>query len=356
MRILRENEIVIDQPASEASALLAIQSRPVLEAHGWEMGFWTCSDEESIEKSLHALGKGKDGWELVRPGKIRTDPRVTTEDAEAMARIGPWVYIFGSHFGTKSGPLEPSRHFIARFREDRLQGRLDEVHLDIEIARGRFKLHRLLNDALRDSGLELLEAGAEERRCIRETRKKGRKKGKKWTGRVLKGDWPIDMEGAAFRGDSGAGALLFGLRYPTTRDGHPILVEIEGIERLFRDPPDDPTVRQLWVLEGVGSADEPRGIRALEEDGDALIAVTGSLDSAPEESAILHDHPEGEKADSCLYRFTLPKTPPRWLGVESERMQDLKSETKAEGIAADSQGHLWYVMDDDRIRLKRVRE
>ncbi len=355
MRILRENEIVIDQPASEASALLAIESRAVLEAHGWEMGFWTCSDEEPIERSLHALGKGRNGWELVHPGKIRSDPKVTTEDAEAMARTGPWVYIFGSHFGTKSGPLEPARHFIARFREDRLQGRLDEAHLDIEIARGRFKLHRLLNDALKESGLELLEPGDEERRCIRETRKRGRKKGKRWTGRVLRNDWPIDMEGAAFRG---TGALLFGLRYPVTRDGHPILVEIEGIERLFRDPADDPAVRQLWVLEGVGSAREPRGIRALEEDGggDSFIAVTGSLDSTPEESAILHDHPEGEKAESCLHRFTLPAAPPRWLGVESERMQDLASETRAEGIAADTRGHLWYVMDDDRIRLKRVRQ
>lgn len=352
MGIFGQKEITIDEPASEASALLAIQSREVLAAHGWKMGFWTCSDEESIDRSLHALGKGKDGWELVRPKKVRTDPRVTTEDAEAMARIGPWVYVFGSHFGTKSGPLEPTRHFIARFREDRLSGRLDEADLDIEIARGRFKLHRLLNDALRDSGLDLMEPGEEERRCIRETRKRGRKKKKKWAGRILKDDWPVDIEGAAFRS---TGALLFGLRYPATKDGHPVLVEIEGIERLFRDPPDDPSVRQLWVLEGVGTADEPRGIRALEEDGDSFLAVSGSLDSAPEESAILHDHPEGEKAESCLHRFTLPQTPPRWIGVEAQRVEDLEAESKAEGIAADTRGNLWYVMDDERIRLRPVR-
>lgn len=355
MGIFGEKEITIDEPASEASALLAIESRAVLAAHGWKLGFWTCSDEESIERSLHALGKGKDGWELVRPKKIRTEPKVATEDAEAMARIGPWVYVFGSHFGTKSGPLEPTRHFIARFREDRLDGRLDEADLDIEIARGRFKLHRLINDALKESGLELMEPGEEERRCIRETRKKGRKKKKKWAGRVLKDDWPVDIEGAAFRGDLGEGALLFGLRYPATKDGHPVLIEIEGIERLFRDPPDDPSVRQLWVLEGVGTADEPRGIRALEEDGDSFLAVSGSLDSAPEESAILHDHPEGEKAESCLHRFTLPKTPPRWIGVEAERVEDLEAESKAEGIAADTRGRLWYVLDDERIRLRPVR-
>ena len=344
-------EIVVDHPAREASALLAIESPAVLKAHGWEMAFWSCSDEDRIEKALHALGKGRDGWELVRPGKVRAEPKNLTEDAEAMARFGPWVYIFGSHFGTKSGPLEPTRHFIARFREDRIEGRLDENEIEIEIARGRFKLHRLLNDALRESGLELIEPGGEERRCIRETRKKGRKKGKKWAERIHEEDWPVDIEGAAFRQ---GGALLLGLRYPVTGDGHPILVEIEGIDKLFRNPPDDPSVRQLWVLEGVGTAREPRGIRALEEDGDGFLAITGSLDSTPEESAILQDHPEGERAESCLHRFTLPKPPPRWSGVEAERVQDLGVHSKAEGLAADTRGHLWYVLDDERIRLRQL--
>ena len=344
-------EIVVDQPSSEASALLAIENRGVLDAQGWEMAFWSCSDEERIEKSLHALGKGRDGWELVKPGKVRTDPEVRTEDAEAMARFGPYVYVFGSHFGTKSGPLEPTRHFIARFREDRLQGRLDECEIEMEIARGRFKLHRLLNDALRESGIALMETGDEERRCIRETRKMGRKKGKKWAERIHKEDWPVDVEGAAFRKQ---GALLLGLRYPTTRDGHPVLLEIEGIDKLFRNPPDDPAVRQIWVLEGVGSTGKPRGVRALEEDGDSFLAVTGSLDSTPEESAILQDHPEGERADSCLHRFSLPDAPPRWSGVEAERVQDLGVDSKAEGLAADTEGRLWYVLDDERIRLRRV--
>ncbi|HET9225712.1 MAG TPA: hypothetical protein VFR31_03535 [Thermoanaerobaculia bacterium] len=343
-------EIVIDQPASEASALLAIESKAVLDAHGWEMAFWSCSDEDRIEKSLHALGKGKDGWELVRPGKVRTEPKVRTEDAEAMARFGPWIYVFGSHFGTKSGPLEPTRHFIARFREDRLDGRLDDCEVEMEIARGRFKLHRLLNDALRESGIPLLHPGDEQRRCIRETRHLGRKKRKKWAGRIRKDDWPVDIEGAAFRNN---GALLLGLRNPSTRDGHPVLVEIEGIEKLFRDPADDPAVRQLWVLDGVGSAREPRGIRALEEDGDSFLAVTGSLDSTPEESAILQDHPEGERANSCLHRFSLPESPPRWSGIEAERVQDLEG-SRAEGLAADTRGRLWYVLDDERIRLRQV--
>lgn len=347
-------EIVVDHPANEASALLAIESPALLQAHGWEMAFWSCSDEDKVEKALHALGKGRDGWELVKPGKVRAEPKSVTEDAEALARFGPWVYIFGSHFGTKSGPLEPTRHFIARFREDRFDGRLDESEVEMEIARGRFKLHRLLNDALRESGLDLMEPGDEERRCIRQTRRNGHKKGKKWADRIHKDDWPVDIEGAAFRSLGGMGALLLGLRYPVTRDGHPVLVEMEGIEKLFRNPPDDPSVRQLWVLEGVGSARKPRGVRALEEDGDSFLAITGSLDSAPEESAILLDHPEGEPAASRLHRFTLPEPPPRWSGVEAERVQDLGVDSKAEGLAADTEGRLWYVLDDERIRLRQV--
>jgi hypothetical protein len=42
---------------------------------------------------------------------------VKTEDAESVARHDGWVYVFGSHFGGKGGPLQPKRGFVARFRE-----------------------------------------------------------------------------------------------------------------------------------------------------------------------------------------------------------------------------------------------
>jgi hypothetical protein len=138
-----------------------------------------------------------------------------------------------------------------------------------------------------------------------------------------------------------------------TRDGHPILVEIDGVGRMFRAVEASPSVRQLWVLGSVGSAEEPRGIRGLEEQGPAILAVTGSLDSTPEESLILKDHPEGERAESCLHRFTLPGLP-RWRSVEANRVGDLSTESRAEGIAADGRGDLWYVLDDERIRLRRA--
>ena len=51
------SEIVIDHPAGEASGLLTIENTSVLEAHGWETGFWICGDEQPVDKALGALGR-----------------------------------------------------------------------------------------------------------------------------------------------------------------------------------------------------------------------------------------------------------------------------------------------------------
>ena len=344
------HEIVIDRPTNEASALLAIQNKSILEAQGWEAGFWTCSDEDPVERALGALGrKAREEWELKRLSGAKATTRKKTEDCEAMARQGDWVYIFGSHYGLKTGPLRPRRSFVARFNEARVKGPLDETEIPVEIARGAFKIHRILNDALRGSGLQLIEAGAEEaRRCIADTRKKGRKKGKKWARRIQEDDWPVNIEGVAFRQSSGT--LLLGLRYPVTRDGHPIVAEIDDIGKLFRDPPLDPAVLRLWVLTNVGSPDQPRGVRALEDKGTELHVITGSLDSTPEESAVLQDHPEGARAESQHHRFLLPEVP-RWAGVEARLVDALEHEQKAEGLSIDAEGRFWYVIDDEVIRL-----
>ena len=34
-----------------------------------------------------------------------------------MDRHDGWIYVFGSQFGKKDGPLQPKRSFVARFRE-----------------------------------------------------------------------------------------------------------------------------------------------------------------------------------------------------------------------------------------------
>ncbi len=353
-------EIVIDCPANEASALLAIENRAVLDAHGWDLGFWTCADEDPIQEALGALGRsvGSDDWEYCRLANVRATGSQKTEDSEAMARRGGMVYVFGSHFGPKPGPLRSRRQFVARFDESGLQGRLDESPIALEVARGRFKLHRLVNDALSDAGLDLIGQGKQEAKCyVRDVRKQGKDKGKRWASRVHKNDRPVNIEGVAFRP---SGNLLLGLRYPVTRDGHPLLVEVEGIERLFDDGPEGPEARAVWVLADLGSAAEPRGVRALEELGDAIHLITGNLDSDPEESVVLQDHPEGQRARSRHHRVLLPEpghashagNAGGAAEVRAEPVGDLGDEAKVEGLAVDGEGNFCYVMDDDKIRLR----
>lgn len=193
-------EIVVDQPASEASSLLAIGNRRVLDAQGWSHGFWTCGDENPVEKALGALGKSRESgaWEYCRVRGHATVRRGKTEDCESLARLGAQVYVFGSQFGSKDGPVEPRRQFVARFDEAALDGALDEIRVEVEIARGSFRLHRLLNDALVESGLALIPRGKHEEACVQGARRKGKKKGKKWAARLAKEDRPLNIEGTTF--------------------------------------------------------------------------------------------------------------------------------------------------------------
>ena len=107
---------------NEASGLLTVEDEPLLEAHGWEIAFWAVLDEGEIEDCVAVIGhrRGADlseGWEIER---LRAEPMGDarkTEDAEAITRHDGWIYILGSHFGGKGGPLQPKRGFVARFRE-----------------------------------------------------------------------------------------------------------------------------------------------------------------------------------------------------------------------------------------------
>ncbi|HEX7183900.1 MAG TPA: DUF3616 domain-containing protein [Thermoanaerobaculia bacterium] len=343
-----ERDVVIDCPMNEASGLLAIQNRSILRSHGWSVAFWTCSDEARVEEALGVIGRrGSGEWEVCRLDNVRATPGRKTEDCEGMARRDPYVYIFGSQYGAKDGPLEARRQFVARFNESAIRGKVDEAKISLEIARGRFKIHRLINDALRDSGLDLIERGKREAKNIRKTRKRGKRKKKDWVSRVAKDDWPIDLEGVSF---TPRGTLLLGLRYPVTRDGHPVFVEIDDVDSLFQDPPGDPKVLHVWVLENVGSPGRPRGVRALEELRGELHVITGSLDSAPEESQLIEDHSEGEKAESRHHRFRLPRD--GGIALRAERVQVLEDETKVEGLSIDGDGRFWYALDDEKVRLR----
>ena len=107
---------------------------------------------------------------------------------------------------------------------------------------------------------------------------------------------------------------MLGLRYPVTRQGQPILVELGNPDALFHDG-EQPEIRSLRILD-VGSPEEPRGIRALESVKDEVHAITGNLDSDPEESVLVRDHPEGKGRSPATTAWSFRRTatggsPPR---------------------------------------------
>lgn len=89
--------------AREASGLLAVADRRLLEARGWDAAFWSVLDEERVEEGIVLLGRDASGWTLELP-RFAPSP-VKTGDGEALARHADHVYVFGSHFGKKR--LEP---------------------------------------------------------------------------------------------------------------------------------------------------------------------------------------------------------------------------------------------------------
>src|SRR5215217_4689955 len=109
---------------NEASGLLTMGDDTLLEEHGWDLGFWAVLDKGKIEDCVAAVGHRRgspenEDWEIERL-HASVDRNVgKTEDAEAITRDEDtgYIYILGSHFGGKAGPLQPKRGFVARFRE-----------------------------------------------------------------------------------------------------------------------------------------------------------------------------------------------------------------------------------------------
>ncbi len=345
----------LDLYPNEASDLLPVENERVLEAHGWDRAFWTVLDEGAIENCVAVVGHARNGeegegaWDVARPHFRVKRNEDATEDAEACARRDGWVYVVGSHFGGKSGPLQGKRAFLARFWEDDLSGEVDAPTVEMQVAMNKFRLHRAVNDALAAFGPELLGPGPEVRK--RFLAKKPDGVGKRARGRVLKTDVPINVEGAAFDDE---GAMLLGLRYPVTAEGNPIIAELMGVERLFKDRRAAPVARRFWIVRNLGSIEEPVGFRALHRRGRELHGIVGSLDSVGKESTLLEDHPEGGKAMCSHVRLKLSHAKDGGP-VDAETVQtfDLPN---VEGLAAGSAGRFYYVTDeDDRVHMRLMR-
>jgi len=252
------------------------------------------------------------------------------------------VYALGSQFGSKSGPLDAARSWIARVPEATLGG---DGAAPLQIARLRFGLHRAVNDALARSGIDLVERGPlTAERYIDATIARGAAKGKRWAGRVHADDQPINVEGMEFRAD---GRLLLGLRYPVSAAGHPLLVEIDDVEALFADPGAVPRCSNVWELVDVGDRDTPMGVRALHTRGDDRFdAVVGDLDAAGKGATILADHPAGGRAASRHVSFALPLLAGGGA-VRAETVHEFGAIKRVEGIALAPDGHAHYVIDEE---------
>jgi hypothetical protein len=334
---------------NEASDLCRVLTDGVRARHGWDRAMLTVLDEANAEDALamlvHTAGFPlDDGWEALRVHAEPTTGADKTEDAEACAVLGGHVYVLGSQFGKKAGPLSARRSWIARVSEESLEAVIQGGRVTLEVARLRFGLHRAVNDALAAAPVELLPLGPLARRnYIEATIAAGEKGGKRWAGRVRPEDQPINVEAAEFRAD---GRLLLGLRYPVTADGQPLLVEILDVEALFADPDALPRAGAVWWLENVSSAAAPVGFRGLDTRGeDRFDAIVGDLDAANKSATVLEDHPEGGRAASEHVRFALRGD--EGGPVDAEVVHHFGDIRRVEGVAIDHEGHSHYVIDEE---------
>jgi hypothetical protein len=331
---------------NEASGLLRVEHQPLLDAHGWDLGFWVVLDEGRVHDCVALIGRsGAEGaWGIE---KLHAEPVGTTkvtEDAEALARHDGWVYVLGSHFGKKAGPLEPRRSFVARFREADIAGARGRRPWPMTVARPPFLLHRLINDALRDVGPDLVPLGPRSRAAfIDATIAIGAKGGKRWADRVREGDYPLNIEGAAFRPD---GTLLVGLRFPVAADGKPILVALDGIQRMFEPGGEPPVVAGLWTADAVGPNGTMAGVRDLTVDGDELHLVTGNIDAREKGSVLLEDYEGGRDTMAAHWRSALPDGRGSG-GLRADLVRRFPVLPRIEGIAPGPEGRFYYVSDED---------
>ena len=221
------------------------------------------------------------------------------------------------------------------------------------MARPSFVLHRIINDAFVEHGVGLIPLGPNCREAfVDETIKVGEKR-KKWAGLVHEDDYPLNIEGITFRPN---GSLLIGLRFPMAADGRPIMVEVEGIERLFEDSDAKPEVKGFWILDAVGRGGDLAGVRDLTFVGDELHAITGDVDSAKAGSLLLKDYPGGSGTISTHWSITLPEGKSSGeLGTT--RVREFPGLPRVEGIAGTEDGRFFYVVDEDEgvhLRLTRL--
>lgn len=323
-------------PRRGTSALLRL-GRAVTDPETWHEAYWTAIDEGPATECLDIvarIGPGAGEWRI-KPVAVRPDGGSRkTDDVEALARFDGWVYLIGSQFGRPGGPLESRRSFLARFREP--MGTPAKA-VRMEVVRDRFRLHRAINDALALSRLSLARLREKAARdFIRRTRTLGRRRHKAWADRILLGDLPINIEGAAF---DDQGGLLLGLRFPVTASGEPIIVELKELDGAFRSAGWWPVVRGIRVLTGAGSPRAPFGIRDLELSGGDLHALVGGIDRE------LVDHAPPPSARSFEHRVGRWTRGAEAVSLPTRLVRRFRPGQCVEGIAGNGAGGFVYVAE-----------
>jgi hypothetical protein len=211
---------------------------------------------------------------------------------------------------------------------------------------------------IEESGPDLIPLGEQSHKVlISATIRRGKKENKKWAGLVREDDYPINIEGAAFRE---SGTLLLGLRFPTTAEGRPILVELEGIARLFDPDGALPEVRGFWTADAVGKGGEMAGVRDLAllktGEGEELHLVTGNVDSRDKQSVLIQDYPGGRETVATHFHCVLPEDA-HSASLTPEFVREFPSLPRVEGMSVTPEGRTYYVTDEDEgvhLRLTRL--
>ncbi|MGI8575727.1 MAG: hypothetical protein ACR2MA_10405 [Egibacteraceae bacterium] len=352
------HNVDLELDPNEASGMTTVDhDDDLLERLGWHIGFWVVLDEGRVENCIALIGREQatdqpdEGWQVHRLQCEEQEEEF--EDCESVARSGQMIYVFGSQFGSKDGPLQTKRHFIARFDESQITIEDGEPRVELEVAALPFRLHQMVNIALRERGIDLFPLGPESREeFITETRQEAIEDEEEWYWRIRYDDHPINIEGVTFRDD---GSALLGLRNPVTERGNPIIVQLEHIEGFFERDAPEPVIEGVWTVDNLGSAHEYVGIRDLQSRGDTVELLVGNIEAVGEGSLILEEHPEGGTAVSTHWRAVFP-TDRRGGSVTAQFIRGFGELTRVEGIAADADGRFFYVSDEDEKVKTRFME
>lgn len=339
----------LDLDPNEASGLVRVADRRLLDIYGWDRGFWCVLDEVDASECVVLLGHAQggeldDGWSSHRLRGTRVGHDGPVQDAEAVASRDGWVYVFGSHHGHKAGPIRRRVQWVARFSEsDVATEAADDPSVPIQVVSTELQLHRALNDAMRSSDAALLPmTAAMNEAFISATIDK--LKGTPDEGRVQKGDWTINIEGADFTRD---GDLLLGLRFPVAVDGRPLIVQVSNWDGLFHEMMRLPSVEAIWQVDAVGRNGTLAGVRDLCTVGDVLHLVSGDLDSAGKGSIIREEYEGGTSTVSTHFQTRLSG---RGGGrVDADFVREFSDNPRIEGVAADDEGRFFYVSDEDDV-------